>query len=301
MTGAGSAEVAWALESSYATLPGTPTWYQPGIDVEVSQASLDNALTRARQPDDPTPVESREGNLEGAFTVTFTMTDTNFHELVFPDSSNTDLASGGALAPTATWYLKSKTPTSTEERFLTGAAVESVSWSYTQGEDVTVELTVIYGDEDDGTNLSTPGSINQPSVSNSVPFHAADLKLNSTSVSKLDSATLELTGLARFRRGQQRAPVDAITGGIEPSLSFSAVLEDNTYRQLAYGSTTANTPQDSIDKQSGTLDLDNNSGDVAEYTLTNVQLTSYDWSDLVAPDTDITDPVDAHVGDVSVV
>ena len=53
MTGAGSSEVAFSLEDSFATLPDAPSWTQPGLDIEVGSASLERALTRARNPDDP--------------------------------------------------------------------------------------------------------------------------------------------------------------------------------------------------------------------------------------------------------
>jgi len=296
MTGAGSAEVAFASENSYGSLPADPTYYQPGIDVEVSEASLDNALTRARQPDDPRPAGSREGNLEGALSVTFTLTDTNFHDLVFADAG-TALASEAMLAPTATWYLGADVLGSTEERFLAGAAVESVTWNWQQGEDVTVDLTIIYGTEKD---LTTPASITQPSVADAVPSHACDVQLDATSVSKLQSFSLEVAGMARFRRGQQREPVDAVVGAYEPSASLQAILEDGTRREFAYGSSTATTPQDSIDKQSGSFEVANSSGTVATYNLSGLQPTSYNWSDLVAADTDITDPTDFHVTDIAV-
>lgn len=297
MTGAGSAGVAFAVEDSFETLPGTPTWYQPGVDVTVGDASLDRALTRARQPDDPRPKESREGNREGALSVSFTFTDTNFHELIFPESSNTSLATSAALAPTATWYLASDTITSTEERFLTGAAVETFTVNYQQGEDTTVDLTIIYSDEDG--SVSTPSSISQPAVTEAVPFHATDLDIDATQVTKLQSFTLEITGMARFRRGQQQTPVDAVVGAYEPSLQMQAILEDGTYQELAYGTSGATSPQDDMGTVSGTVDLDNDAGDVTSYSLSNLKPTSYNWSDLVAPDTDITDPVTFHVTDVS--
>lgn len=295
MTGAGSATVAVAVEDSYGTLPGTPTWFQPGIDVEVGSASLDNALTRARHPDDPKPATSREGNLEGALSVTFTMTDTNFHDLVFAGSSG--LPASASLAPTATWYLESETLPSSVPRIPAGAAVESVAWNWQQGEDVQVELTIIYGDEAD---ISAPSSISQPSEADAVPWHASTLDVNGVTTSKMQSFTLEIAGLARFRRGGSRTPEDAVVGAIQPTLTVDAILEDGTRRDLAYGSTTASTPQDTIDSVPGTATFANSSGTVATLNLSGLQPNSYDWSDLVAPDTDITDPTEFHVTDVQV-
>lgn len=303
MTGAGAAEAAYAAESGtgstgFGDLPDTPTWKQPFIDMEVTDASLDNALTRARQPDDPRPVESREGNLEGAFTVSGTMTNTNFHELVFPESTNSSLATSAALAPTATWYIKSDLLSGTADRFLAGAAVESVAWNYQQDEDLSVDLTIIYGAGE--KDITTPSSISQPSVSDAIPFHGVSWQLNAAEVNKLQSLTVEISGMARFRRGQQREAVDAVVGAYEPSVSQQAIVEDETHTQIAYGSTTASSTEDTIDKQSGTLTVDNSSGTVATYNVNNMQPTTYNWSDLIAADTDLTDPIDLHAQEVAV-
>ena len=301
MTGAGSSEVAFSLEDSFATLPGTPSWTQPGLDLEVGSASLERALTRARNPDDPRPIGSREGNREVALSITFSLTDADFHDLVFANGG-TSLATGAMLAPTATWYLSSDVIGNTEERFIQGAAVESVTWNYSQGEDVTVELTIIGGQEiggEDGNAPSTPSAIDQPTKGEKVTFAGTDFQLDAASVSKLQSLSLSITGMARFRRGQQQEPVDAVVGAYEPSLTLEAILEDSTRRELAYGSSGATQPEDEIDTTPATLTFDNPAGNVATYSLTDLQPTTYSWQSLVSPDADITDPVDFHLTDVS--
>jgi len=298
---AGSAEVAFAVEDTFATLPDVPSWIQPGLDIEVGSASLERALTRARNPDDPRPIGSREGNREVALTITFSLTDADFHDLVFANTG-TSLATGASLAPTATWYLSSDVIGNTEERFIQGAAVESVTWNYSQGEDVTVELTIIGGQEiggEDGNAPATPGSIDQPTKGEKVTFAGTDFQLDAASVSKLQSLSLSVSGMARFRRGQQQEPVDAVVGAYEPSLTLEAILEDSTRRELAYGSSGATQPADEIDTTPATLTFDNPDGNVATYSLTSLQPTTYSWNSLVSPDTDITDPVDFHLTDVS--
>lgn len=299
MTGAGSATVAYSLEDSFGTLPGTPVWKQPGENIQVGQASLDNALERARQPDDPRPDGSREGNLEGAFTVTFAMTDTEFHDLIFPDGSG--LATEASLAPTATWYLSANTLTDgTRERFLSRAAVESVSIDYEQGGDVTVQLTIIYGDEPEvgGSHGSAPGSIDQPSKDEIVRWHGMDWQIDGAVVDEVQSLSLECSGLARFRRGQQREPTQAVVGAYTPSLTASATLQDDTQISLAYGGSAATTPQTTIDETPATLAFDNPAGTLVTYNLSGLQPTNYDWSDLVSADTDVTEPVEYHVTDI---
>ena len=301
MTGAGSAEVAYAIESSFGELPDTPTWYQPGENLTVESASLERALTRARQPDDPRPDGSREGNREGALSVSFELTDTNWHPLVFAGSSA--LASTASLAPTASWYLSADTLDGTEERFMQAAAVESFTLSYTQGENITVDLTLISGREigaSDANAPSTPSSIVQPDKDDIATFAGYDVDLNGSQLSsKLQSVTLEVSGMARFRRGQQQEPIDAVVGAYEPSLTVEATLEDGTQRELAYGTSGATQPQDTVDSSSGEITVANPAGTLATYTLEGLQPNTYDWSSLVSADDDITDPVDYHLTNIS--
>jgi len=87
VTGAGSATVAYTVENEFGDGPGAdPTWRQPGMDVSVTDLSIEQALQRSRHPDDPTPAGSREGEWEGAAGVEWTLTDDEFHELVFADA-----------------------------------------------------------------------------------------------------------------------------------------------------------------------------------------------------------------------
>jgi hypothetical protein len=290
--------VAYAVEDSYLSLPGSPTWKQPGLDIEVSSASLENALIRARHPDTPLPQGSRAGNLEGAYNISFSQDkDQDFHELIFPKSSNTQLASGADTAPTAAWYLSADAIDQTEERFLGGAAVESVTWNYNQGQKNTVDLTVIYGDEPEvgGSYGSAPGSISQPAKDDIVMWHETDFQIDGVSVSKLQSLSLTIAGLSRFRRGQQREPVDAVVGAYEPTLSVQATLSDNTQQQLAYGSSTAVEPLDSIAETNCTLIFDI----ASNLNVIGVQPNSFDWAQLVNEE-DVQDPTEYHVKEVSV-
>lgn len=301
MTGAGSAEVAYSVEDSFRTLAGTPVWKQPGENISVGSASIENALNRARQPDDPRPDGSREGNVEGALSVTFDMTDTDFHDLIFADGG-TQLAQMSAFAPTATWYISSDTGATTEERFLSGAAVESVSINYAQGDSVTVELTIIYADEPEvgGTHGSAPATISQPTKDEIVKWHGTDFKIDGVTVSDLQSLSLEISGMARFRRGQSRFASDVVVGAYEPSLTVQAILHDDTQQSYAYGGATATSPSaTTIDETPATLAFANPNGSLGTYTLSGLQPTSYDWSDLVSADTDTTDPTNYHVKDVS--
>lgn len=301
MTGAGSAQVAYAPEGSFRTL-SAPNWRVPGENVSVSTASLENALRRARLPNQPTPDGSIEGNKETALNVSFTVTDTEWHELVFA-GGGTQLAQTASLAPTAGWYISSESLSDgKQERIISGAAVESMTLSYSQGQDVTVDLTIIgaYEPEPGSGYVAAPtdADITAPNKSDVVRHHGFDLNVDGGRIDQLQSAELSISGMARFRRGQDEIASDAVVGAYEPSLTVQANLLDDTQTALAYGSSSATEPLSEIDETSAEITLENPSGNLATYNLSRVQPTTYDWSDLVSPDTDTTDPTTYHVANV---
>ncbi|WP_135830637.1 phage tail tube protein [Halorussus halobius] len=294
MTSAGAATVAYCVENSFGDgPPAEPTWRQPGIDVSVGDLSVEEALERSRQPDDPTPQGSREGNWEGAASVSFTLTDTNWHDLVFADGG-TALPNSVMQAPSSTWYLGVDLPDgSTEPRTPTGAIVTEATINYEQGSPVTVDLTLLYGFEPD--DVAEPETIAQPSRTDAFEWHGASFDVNGMSQSLMQSASLSLAGLHRFRRGQDRHPFDAVTGAIEPSLSTDATFTERDQLALA-----VDDAGDTVGKVSGSLSFTNGQGTTIEYTLSGLQPNSYGWADLVNPDTDLHEPIDYHVADVEV-
>lgn len=304
MTGAGAAEVAYAVESGtgstgFGDLPDTPTWKQPGVDIEVANINYDNQMTRSRQPDSPTPVESRPGNIVVSADVSFTVTDTNFHELVFANSSNDGIPDSSYIAPTATWYFKSDLLPGTADRFPAGTGVESVSWDYAEGDAQGIRVTLSLISRDGEKDISTPSSISQPSAGDAVPHHGFDLDVNGNDVNMLQSTTLSISGLINSREQQAREAADMSNGAIEPSLQFTGIPEDESNTQLAYGSASATATEDEIVKVPATVTLTNSSGTLATYNLTDAQYNSTDWQNLVSED-NLNESPEAHVADVSV-
>lgn len=296
MTGAGSATVAWAPEDEYgeAADPEEDTWRQPGVDVEVGDASLENALERTRHPDDPTPARSREGQFEGALDISFSMTDDHWHELVFADDGEA-LPTGSMAAPSSTWYLGADLVDGSEPRTPTGATVVDASINYNQGEDVTIELSLLFGDEPD--DIGEPATIEQPSASEVFTWHGVGLDIDNLGQELMQTATLSLSNLARFRRGQSRHPFDAVVDAIEPSFSSDAILTERDQLELAYGGTT---PSDTVDDVDGTFSLENGEAEMVEYVMKGMQPTSYSWNDLVNADEDLTESIEYHVAMVEV-
>lgn len=305
MTGAGSATVAYALEDSYggpltdSDGDSTPDWYQPGVNISISEGpTIEHALERVRHPDDPTPAGSREGNFEGTINISFTLTDDNFHDLVFADGG-TALPHEPLTAPSATWYFGVDLPDGTTvPRMATGTIVPEATINYEQGSDVTVDLTMLYGDEPDDVTVPSAADIQQPSDEDVFSWHGTRLQVDAASQSLLQSATLSLTGLARFRRGQSRHPFDAVVDSIEPALSADATFTEREQLDLAYGGGTS--PQETVGKIDGTLTFENGQGTSIGYNLTGLQPTTYSWSELVSGENDLSEPIDYHVTDVEV-
>lgn len=298
MTGAGAADCAYVVEDSYGTLPGVPTWKQPFTNIEVTDLTLARNLERQRQPDDPRPKESIAGRTIVNASVSGTLAATDFHELIFPESSNTSLATAGSLAPTSTWFFDSDLLSGNADRFPQGGTVNAVRWNYGDGNTVTVELDLEFqGGEAD---LSDPSSIQQPSVGNAVPFHGVSFSINSTTVTKLQSLTLAISNMARHQPQPDPDAADAVVGPYQPTLNFEAIPADETKLEFAYGSSGAASTEDRVATQSATFEVTNTNGTLATYNLSNKQSNDYNWQNLVTADTDLVEVSDNHLSDVSV-
>ncbi|PHQ46358.1 hypothetical protein DJ68_07835 [Halorubrum sp. C3] len=298
MTGAGSATAAYTPEPDYGGGPGAdPTWVQPGIDVVVSDLTVQQALERSRHPDSPLPAGSRPRDFEGGLGVEWTLTDANFHDLVFADGG-TALPTSAMRAPSATWYFATQMPDgSTEPRTPTGTIVTDAEISYERASDIRVSLTMLYGFEPDDVTAPAEADIQQPSEADAFSYHGTSLSVNTISQPLLQSATLSLTGLSRFRRGQGRHPYDAVTGAIEPSLSLQSTFTERDQLELARAD---GTPIETIDKTDAVFAFENAAGETIEYTISDVQPTTYSWQDLVAADSDLNESVDFHATNIEV-
>ncbi|ELZ84391.1 hypothetical protein C453_12631, partial [Haloferax elongans ATCC BAA-1513] len=172
--------------------------------------------------------------------------------------------------------------------------------TYQQGGAVTLDLTMIYGDEPDLSTSITPSNVQKPTDSDVVAFHGFDVSVDGATVTKLQNATLQLSPNARFHRGNGRHPVDAVIGDVTPTLSTTGIYSGPEEIERAYGSTGATTPADRLDAVNGTVTTTNGSGTTDTYNLTGLKPQGYNWQDLIAADTDLTDPVTYNINDVTV-
>ncbi len=299
MTGAGSAIVAYTVEDEYGAGPtADPTWRQPGIDITVTDLTVEQALERSRHPDTPIPAGSRPRDFEGALGMSWTLTDANWHDLVFADGG-TALPTSPMPAPSATWYLATVLPDGTvEERTPMGTIVPDATVTYEQGSDIQVELTMLYGDEPDDITTPAEADIQQPSEEEAYSYHGASFQVDGLNQPLMQSATLSLSGLARFRRGQSRHPYDAVVDAIQPSFSTDAVFTERDQLALAVDDVVDSSYED-VGEVPAEFALENGQGDQITYTLEDCQPNTYGWSDLVAADANLSEPIDYHVRTVS--
>lgn len=300
MTGAGSATAAYALETDYlgsledSDGDGNVEYYQPGKDITVSEASLSNALARIRDPDSPESIANIAQNFEGALNVSFTLANDNWHDLVFNDAS-TGFTTG--RMPSSSWFLGVNYLDGTTERVAAGAVVTEATVNYEQGSNVTVDLTLIYGDESKNASI-TPSNIQKTPGSDVYAFHGASLTVDGVGQGeRLQSATLSIPTGARVHRGAGRHPVDAVIGNVEPTLSSDAIYTGPSQIELAYGGAS---PSSSLSAVSASLSFTNAAGTTIGYNLSGVKPNDYNWSELVSGSSDLTEPITYNVNGVSV-
>jgi hypothetical protein len=304
MTGAGSGNLAFAQEDSFLGSVTGPTYYEPGHDPTITDLSLDRALSRQRFPDQVWGAESVPGNMEGAFTVAWTMDPTrqgDVHDAVFNSSGPYTLASG--LAQTSRWFVGldyvSGGSVTTAERALKGCAPVDYTVTYQQGGDLRNEITFIYADEETDTSL-TPSSVNEATGA-PARWHGMDLTVDGTTQVKEDAATLTLTNMSRFERGSQHLPVDAVVGGANATLDLTAIFTETDQLELAYGGSTQTSTTATVDSVSGSLDLSAGGSSFATYSLDKLTPQGHTWQDVIAADSSATEQITFNVdGDPAV-
>jgi len=287
MTGAGTTSVAWTREDSYSSLPSSPTYVYPGRDVAVNTVELQNALQRSRLPDDNEAIEAIAQQLEGALELEYDLV----HPWVLTDvfvSEHTDSDSDGVLEwsmgagqmPTSRWFIGVDVGSSTCERELKGAATTQLQIQISEGSNVRVTQTIVYGDEEKASSM-TPGSIEGGDQSPYV-YHGGSLTVDGTTQKKMQEATLELTNNGSLDRGWERKAIDAVAGDAEYNLSASKIADDSISSNVttAYGNSTAPTSTSGIDGVTGEIPLTRGDGDQITFSLSGVRPDTYGWDNI---------------------
>jgi len=150
----------------------------------------------------------------------------------------------------------------------------------------------------DDVTAPTDAEIQTPSEGDVYSFHGASFNVDTLNQPLMTSATLSLTGLARFRRGQDRHPYDAVADAIAPELQTDAVFTERDQLALAVDDVDTPTPE-TAGSVPAELAFENGQGDTITYTLGGCSPANYAWSDLVAPEADLSEPITYQVDTVS--
>jgi len=279
MTGAGTADLAFAKESTFlGSLSGAPDYYKFGRDPTLDEASLDNVLQRMREPDAVWDVESVKDNFEGAVTVSAVINAAvlpDVEDLVFNDTdgSGNKIISAGR-PQTGRIFAGVNYLDGTAERVLRGTIPESFSIQYQQDGKGRFSLSMLYADEEKNTSI-TPSSPTGPADGGHVAATDMDFLIGGTSISKLQSATLSIASIARFQRDGDPTPADVVVASPTATLETTGIYSGDSRLERALGSSGAT--------------------DAEDYSFSRAKPATYDWQDLVAGDADLTEVVTWNV------
>lgn len=302
MTGAGSGELLFAHEQSLggqlvdSDSSGTPETYSPGRNESLTELDLNRQLQRLREAGAVESVESVAQNLEGAVAVEAIVSN-DVHGQVEQHVFNDGGAGFVAGRPnTASYFVGCDFLDGTATRQLKGCIPLDYSLDYEEGGMFTYTLTMGYMDEERDVTIPT-GEVTRVSDGTSVPHHGITLDVDGATVSKLQSASLSISEIARFQFGASYKAEDAVIAAPTTTLDLDAIITGTSRQELAYGADAATTPQSSMSSVPATLTITVDGTTVSTYNLPAVKPDSYGWADVVAGDADTTESVSFHVND----
>ncbi|MEA5387124.1 hypothetical protein VB779_08685 [Haloarculaceae archaeon H-GB11] len=300
MTGAGSGELLLAHEDSFkgtvtdSDSSGTPETYEFGRDPTITELDLQRTLARMRQQGNVEAVESVATQVEGAVAVEAAVSDdvhSEIETLVFNDGGTSFKAGrpNSGRIYTSVDYLDG-----TESRELIGVIPLEYSVSYGGDGMLRYSLVLGYATEDRDVSIPT-GDVTRVSTGTSVPFHGFTLTLDSAAVTKLQTAQLTISNIARFQRGGDPSPVDAVIAAPETELTMEAIIDTSRFSEVVYGTSGATSVQDTVDSFSGSATLDANGTTVSTYNLPKIKPANRATNNLVDADNDTTEQLSFNV------
>lgn len=311
MTGGGTASVAYLHEptgDNYAASPTDSDYKTPGKDHVITDLSLDNALARLRNSGFVEQREAIKTTFEGAFNVEFALGNPWFLNHVFggpPTSSGSGpytytWTPQSGRCQSSRWYVGVDYLNGVAERELKGVVFPQMELSWTPDDVPRVSLTGFYASEDFNTGL-TPGSTPTEQQTTYAPS-ALTLDLpNTSTVAKLQSATLTVAPNTRPHRGTGPEPIDAVIGDWTTDLSVEDIITDTSQLQAAYGSSSATTTQDRIDGLADArLAFDGPGSNAFTVDLTQLTPSTHAWNEIGNPESDITESVELAVDGIEI-
>jgi len=302
MPGAGAASVAFVKETDFRTQPGTPDYYLPGRNITVDTIEAENALERLTLPDQAESVESLAGQFETGLSASWALSADrvgDVHDIVF-NGANGQQFVGGQRAATSTWYLGLDHLSGTAERALEGVYPTEYSVDYSVDDNtITESLTAVAADESLNTSL-TPSAIQTAGQGSTVPFHGAQLDVNGSTQTELQSFSLSISNISQPVTGASRHPLDAVLGRPTTTLDFEHVLKDGPDQlAAAYGGSTATSPQSRVDGVPATITLTVGGVTAAAFNLERTTPNTESWDQLVSEE-NANESLSAQVNGVAV-
>ncbi len=145
-----------------------------------------------------------------------------------------------------------------------------------------------FAEDDDSVTVPSDSDISVPSAGGVYPFHAAELSEGGVTQEIVNSVTVSFDSLHRLRYGLSQTAQEAVVDAVEPTADLDAVFTADNQLSIA---TTGTGDGQISDSTSVTLTATNNNGTTQQYALVNGSPDSFELSDLVAPEDDLTESV----------
>jgi len=301
MTGAGSGSLAFGKEQSFkgpleTDANSDPQYWEFGRDETLTDLSLDNQAQRLRQQGKVESVETIKTGFEGAVGVEATISTDTYADVLEAFVFNNDAGTGfqRGRAASGRIYAGVDYLDGTIQRELVGCiATGATLVSFNGDGTATFDLTMLYASENTDTAI-TPSNVTSVSTGTSLPFHAVDVNFDGATVSKLQSAELTIDSIAKFHRGSDPEPVDAVIDEPQTQLSFEAIITTADRLRRALGGPTATEPLDTVEAAQGSVSVTNPDGTpAATFDLADVTPVTESWNNVIGSD-DTTESITAN-------
>lgn len=298
-------------DNGYASSPTDSTYKTFGRNAVLTEVSFDNALRRMGAPENAEATDYVATTFDGAIGVEFDVGSPWWHNHVFGAAPT----SAGSGPTTYTWTVSTGEVqgarvfvgvdygTATVERVLQGAVFPSAELRFDEGEPVRASLTGFYVNESSNTSL-TPGS--QPTDSEQpLVMHSGTMEIpQSTTLTRMRSATLSLNMGSRPQPDWSRHPPAAVMGAPEYTLSPEKVIQSKSQLELAYGSSGSTSPQSTVDSTAvadARIKVTTGGDTALEYDMTSLTPARYDWPNAGDPDADALEAMTFNINSVSAI
>jgi len=252
--------------SAYKTLDTARSPFVPGSSGTLESAEAVNNITRITNFASDVAVAMKEAGFDGAWSLSFGLTNPWWLESIYGAPSTTDNGDGSythsySLGEPTPFQLFEGYETSTRaERTLQGCVPGRASIGPSVDEDGETRITMegFYATEDTqtGVTLTTQDGLDDDALD----YSDATLKRGGSAEAIVQDATLELAWeQSEVIRGfGSRVAIDFLVGLFAPNLDYSKLKQDAATIQDLYGGASATTVQESMDNEaSAELALDN--------------------------------------------